>query len=266
MQPCNNIALRAGNLALPGVDCVTARRTDTAAQARDRAVRARYAELEAKLDRMEWRDDAIAYDRLDDELNAEKLKRLPYDATTLSYREWTALPQEEQREVVSVLRRRAIETHPNYLAMSEAERDAYDAEHYRLVRDLVDAQRRTGAELFGSVVIGKRHVIKVWDGIIQPQPPLRFDPTTLTYRQWMALPPVQQEQVMSFLRAIRTTLRARAAAMTEAEKEAEFRRLLQDVSAEEDRTGIVRPGWIFLGNGATVHRLVAQLPPGKRWG
>jgi len=42
---------------------------------------------------------------------------------------------------------------------------------------------------------------------------------------------------------------------------AEFWSLMREVNEEEKRTGITKPGWIVIGKGHTVHRLVRKVSP-----
>lgn len=43
--------------------------------------------------------------------------------------------------------------------------------------------------------------------------------------------------------------------------DAEFWSLMREVREEEKRTGITVPGWIVIGKGHTVHRLVRKVSP-----
>lgn len=233
-----------------------------------KALRSRRVALEARLAKITLEENAAEYRRLIREIGAEQYyNSLPYDPATLSYQEWSALPQDEQSNVIVVLKKRAADVHPQYLALTEAERNAHDVEHRTLVQDLIAHRTRAGVAMLASIAVGKGQVIRVGDdGSIEPQPPLRYDPAAVSYKEWMALPRGEQSRVMDMLRCHPSWLEARFAAMTPEEHEAEDQSLMAEVRAEQERTGIIRPGWILIGKGRRVHHLVRRLPPGKIWG
>lgn len=120
--------------------------------------------------------------------------------------------------------------------MTEAERDAHDAEHHALVRELIAHRKRTGVSMSGTSAIGKGHVIDVGDdGSIEPQPPFRYDPTAVSYKEWMALPYGEQHRMMDILRSRPSWLEARFSAMTPEERASQHRSLTAEVRAS--RTG-----------------------------
>ena len=92
---------------------------------------------------------------------------------------------------------------------------------------------------------------------------LSRDPAELSYKEWMALPADEQNEVPETLRQREGAQRARRAAGGRGARSlhAEFWTLMQEVREEEQRTGIIKPGWIVIGKGRTLHRLTRKVSP-----
>ena len=93
---------------------------------------------------------------------------------------------------------------------------------------------------------------------------LSRDPAELSYKEWMALPADEQYEVLETLRQRERERSERDGRPEGAALEAsmaEFWTLMQEVREEEQRTGIVKPGWIVIGKGRTVHGLTRKVSP-----
>lgn len=236
-------------------------------QRRRAAARARYDELDARLYTLNTDENLDEVRRLSWEIGMEEYNLVPYDAATISYREWAALPEDERDQVTLALEKRAVELQRRYPSMSDAEREAYEAEHRELVEAFIEERAHTGSEITGDVAIGKGHLIDVLDGYpIKPQPPLRYDPAALSYKQWIAMRRDEREAVLRALEQrrhiesepVRDASDAEIAAMDE-----QMARLMQEVKEEVERTGILCNGTIVAGEGHVIHRDIRQGP--KFW-
>lgn len=135
--------------------------------------------------------------------------------------------------------------------MTDAERDAYDTEHQRLVQHVV-AQKKVAAPKIGWIPIGKGQVAECEGEQPVPLRLLRRDPATLSYREWVALP--YHDRVMATSALAARDRRDEEAGRRRRLPEEELFRLLQEVSEEEDRTGVRINGTILIGKGYCIHR------------
>ena|ERR1043165_682913 len=95
-----------------------------------------------------------------------------------------------------------------------------------------------------------------------------YDPETLSYKEWIALPSDEQDEVLKLLRQRNRGRFEREGPLKgkdDKDHEVLFKRLVREVAAEEERTGRIMPGWILMGEGVVVHRLIRRLPPGMKW-
>lgn len=95
-----------------------------------------------------------------------------------------------------------------------------------------------------------------------------YDPEKLSYKEWIALPSDEQDEVLQILER-RTQERIEREGPLQGkdyeEYEIRLKRLTREVVAEQKRTGRMKPGWILMGEGTVVHHLIRQLPPGMKW-
>lgn len=95
-----------------------------------------------------------------------------------------------------------------------------------------------------------------------------YDPAELSYKEWVALPDDERVEVVeALLQRVRERFEREGPLKGEALKahEALAKKVAQEVREEEDRTGKIAPGWIVLGEGIVIHRLIRRLPPGMEW-
>jgi hypothetical protein len=95
-----------------------------------------------------------------------------------------------------------------------------------------------------------------------------YDPEKLSYKEWIALPSDEQDDVLKFLDRRTQERIARDGPLrgkAYEDSQVQYKRLLREVVAEQERTGRIRPGWILMGEGVVVHHLIRQLPPGMKW-
>ena len=95
-----------------------------------------------------------------------------------------------------------------------------------------------------------------------------YDPAELSYKEWIALPEDEQSEVLRVLHQRRRERRERDGPLKGKELEAHdalAREMAREVRAEEERTKQIKPGWIVMGKGIAIHRLIRRLPPGWSW-
>lgn len=228
---------------------------DSEQQKRRTAARAHLDDLRARYDAINAYDDLNAFRRLCWEIDVAEYDVLPYDATTISYKEWAALPKDERDQVKLALQKHAVELQRRYPSMTDAECDAYEAEHRRLVQDFVEERARTGSDILGDVAIGNGHLVTVLSGYpIRPQPPLRYDPATISYKQWIAM---RGEERQAVLRALDDRNHVESEPIRDGDDgeglDEEFLRLTREMDEEVERTGIRANGAVLLGNGIVIN-------------
>src|ERR1043165_7144932 len=110
-------------------------------------------------------------------------KSWPYDPEKLSYKEWIALPSDEQWEVLQLLSRRAQERIERDGPLQGKDYKDAEAREKRLLREVMAEQERTGRIMPGRIVMGEgvvvHHLIRQlppgmkW---VEPVPPRRKEP------------------------------------------------------------------------------------------
>jgi hypothetical protein len=99
----------------------------------------------------------------------EKLiKSWPYDPEKLSYKEWIALPSDEQYEVLMFLRQQTHERVERRGPLKGKAYEDYEIKLQRLNREVAAEQKRTGRIMPGWIVMGEGVVVHCLIGQLPP--------------------------------------------------------------------------------------------------